>query len=816
MRRFSLRLSFIAGLLLLVPTIGGVLQAAVPEPYSVSVDGKRYKFVYLLAVGSRLAVSEGDLTHWGIRDFAGNQAAIPGLAVNLRLFWLDEIDTFDLQFDRNAKKVTLKRSADSRQNQLSLQENTAQIVRLERGWGTDVTYRAAVFSQPGDSPLSQVQGKLGFSMGQFGRLSTVVDADNHTDLLVSESSARRWQYRLRDTSFHRDFDSGYQLRVGQLDSNRAGMTKGFSMLGVSVDTNVLGRARVSLSNRLSGFEDVVTLQQPAELEVRVNGQLVASRSVGVGRLSVYNIPIGTGANNIELLLRYADGSVQTFERQVIGGSELIGEGLSETSVALGVLEDGDAVERFSRYDAPYAALSFAHGVTGNQTAIVNAEVRGGDERYRAIQAEWVGRLPDNIIARASGSWSNARADSDTPVVISGEITAGTGQPLDRSGFQSEVSLEFARQRSSLFFGGNYSDEDYLTLRQNGFATNPRFRGWLNWQLSLPGSRGVSAFYRYQHNHDATVQQSLTASYRARIGTAQLNVSLGYDDRDTGGGLHASVMATMPFHAGANRLTTFSRSNAQSRQVSTRLGRSLASNATGSGWSAHLQQTAYEAGGQQTTGGFSGIYRGQFAEARLNTRYAGDEWYFSGEAQGSLVFAENNLYVSRPVGTSFAVIDTGDGAGATVSANHRRAATVDNKGKAFLPMVQSYSPLTIGIDANSLTSDMISNSITKNVAFAPGFALVSIPIRQSLHATGIFVDGVGEPWPPGTEIRTRAGSADTEVRGFVGKLGQAYLMDLNSNESLVLVAGENTCVFDLPLPDDNSAGLVDFGTYRCDF
>lgn len=787
------------------------LYAAVPSAYTVSVNGKRYKLVYLLEVDRRLAVNEHDVTNWGLQENVGAPADIPGVAENLKLYWLDEIDRFDLLVDRSTNWVELRHNPTTNANELVIRHKNDKPVLLEHGWGTDVTYRIASFSQPGNAPLLEFQGQFGVSMGRFGRLRTRLDIDNHVDVTAPGSAGRQWQSRLEDTVFQHNFDSGYQLSLGQLNSGSAGLSGGLNLLGLSVGTNVLGRARVSQSNRLSSFENLITLQQPADLEVRVNGQLVVVREVGIGRLSVRNIPIRAGANQIELLLRYADGSVERIERRVVGGTELIGDGQSEVSFALGTLEDQSHPGNSPRYDAPYAALSFSHGIDADNTIVLSSEARGGAEKYTAIQSEWAGRLPANAIARATLGISNAQFAHDTTLSVSEQQS----RIDNRTGVQSEISLEFARQRSSLFIGLNYSDKDYLTLRQSGFTVNPKLSSWVNWQYAMPDSKGLSAFYQHEENHDSSVAQSLSVSYRAKLGQAKLSLSVGYDDSILNSGINAHAMITMPLHPNRSQLTARSYSNAQGRQVSARLKRSLASNSSGSGWAAQIQQSEFHTGGSQTTGAFSGVVRGQYGEVRVNTRYAGDDWHLSGEARGSLVLADNNLYVTRPVGSSFVLIDTGEAIGATVSANHRQITKVDNNGRAFIPFVPSYSSLQLGIDPDSLSANMLGSTLSKRFAFAPGFAKIEIPIRKALHANVTFLDGSGNPWPPGTEIRTHNGIEDNQVRGYVGQRGRAYVADFRAGETLKLVADQRMCSFILPLPNDR-AGLVEIDELSCNY
>jgi len=250
-----LRIKYICYTIALLALLCCTVHASVPEAYSVTVNGKKYKLVYLLATNDRLAVNEYDLAHWRMLDKAGDPAAIPGVDDNLKLYWLDEITGFDLQFDQQTKIVRLKDSTHTIQSELVVHQKTKQSITLMRGWGADLTYGIGSFSRPGDTPLSHVTGEFGVSMGRFGRVSAVVEADNQGNLLLSEAadlqtelqsdlqsdvqSDMQWQARFRDIRFQHDFDSGYQLRIGQLTSNRAGLSNNFDFIGVSLDTKTI-------------------------------------------------------------------------------------------------------------------------------------------------------------------------------------------------------------------------------------------------------------------------------------------------------------------------------------------------------------------------------------------------------------------------------------------------------------------------------------------------------------------------------------------------------------------------------------------------
>ncbi len=110
------------------------------RPFSVRVERNRDRFVFLhVSQTGRLAASEHDLERWGLIDRVATPAQIQGIAADLELYWLDEIEGYDVLLDENAKGVTLTPTPDSQSRRIETGRSKFEPRALQRGWSADFT-----------------------------------------------------------------------------------------------------------------------------------------------------------------------------------------------------------------------------------------------------------------------------------------------------------------------------------------------------------------------------------------------------------------------------------------------------------------------------------------------------------------------------------------------------------------------------------------------------------------------------------------------------------------------------------------------------
>jgi len=784
------------------------------EPFRVEVGGRIDKQVFLL-VGpdGRLAAGRDDLATWGLLEGLGPLARLEGIPETVELYWLDELADIAVEVDPETRIVRLTPTPESLTSEVQAGQRADLTYDLRRAWGADLTYRASALTRPEANPLLDVRGGLGFSLGSIGRLLTTLDAGRRTfaSSTLDENGPSASRSVIRDTRFRRDFGDGYVFHAGQITANPGGLGSGLRILGGSVGTNLLGRRRTTLSSQYTGFEDLVILAEPATVQVRVNGRLIADRAVGVGRLSISDIPVDAGDNDVQILVRHADGRLEIFEHSIVGGVDLIGSGESEIGAAAGMLGLEDI--ETDRYRNVLGSLFFARGLSEDHTLRVSSEGRTGSSRHVATRLQWSSRLPGGILAEAGASLSASRTPEGAVRRFRVGPTLAEPRPVFPDavrGWESDFRLmrEFGAVR--LAVGGSGASERYLTMRQEGFAQSPRWRGRVDWLFRSKWLGTLGLRYRYQEEWGTTPGgHSSFATLQRRVGSGNLRLQGGYDGRPGTGGIVGSVGLTLALGNGGARANMTVRSGSSGTRSSSGISRSLSSNARGLAWSAQANHFASGSGASSLGGNASARYRGSAFEARGSARVADGTWSGNAEIAGSLVLISSRLFASSPVGPSYVLIDTGEAPGISVLRDRRSVGTTGRRGALFMPFVPSLSTSQIELDPRSLEVGMIGEQLRQQVTFAPGASTISFAVRRSLQAIMTLLDDAGDAWPSGTEIW----SEGDRILGYVGKNGLAHVSDLIIGEDLQVVAGDRRCRLRLDLAGF-VPGVVRLGDVRC--
>lgn len=780
------------------------------RPYKVHVDQRVERFVFLYSSDSgRLAASEYDIERWGLLDRVGSPIQIEDAAADLSLYWLDEIEDYDLSVEEDPPLVTLARTAQSRNQRLTTGRPSFETPALRRDWGADLTYRVSARTSSGGTTPS-LRGDLGFTLGGLGRVVATVTRERQAALAAVPASVDALNIPegptldVRDIRFRRDFTGGYVLQAGELGASVGGLSTGLRYLGASVGLNTLGRARTTLSSGFGRLEDLLTLTEPADVEVRVNGRMVTSQRVGVGRLSIADVPLDFGDNDIEILVRTSDGRTEVYSRRFVRGLELLGDGEHEIAASAGLLDN--AIPFSERgYSAPFSSASYARGLSPDHTVRVTSEFRGGGERHLAARAEWTGKLPAGLLGRASASWSGSNAPDGAAVdVFDQRLTLSGGH----SGWLLDGGIDYLRQRGSVRVGVSQATDGYLTMRQEGFSTEARFQGRLdiNVRPGRIGTLGLRA--RHQRRHTSLSENSVFMTYQVPATAFSFRLEGGVQERFGQRAASGAVSVYVPLGSRRQARMEVRQNGTQTRGV-VDLSRSLAFNETGLGWSLGLTRTADRGvPGTRFVNGRLQL-RTRFFEAVGAGRHTSAGWSGSAEARGSLVLLGGQLLASRPVGPSFALVDLGEGAGASILEDRRPVGSVGDKGTLFIPYVSSLSQKRISINPASLRPGMVAERLQETISFAPGGTTVRLPIRRMLQARLVLHDENDVPWPVGSELLDASGTAV----GVVGKAGLAYVVDVTLGGRLRAAVGGRHCTFQLPA-ESNGEGVLDLGTVRC--
>ncbi|ELR04298.1 hypothetical protein GMDG_09025, partial [Pseudogymnoascus destructans 20631-21] len=146
---------------------------------------------------------------------------------------------------------------------------------------------------------------------------------------------------------------------------------------------------------------------------------------------------------------------------------------------------------------------------------------------------------------------------------------------------------------------------------------------------------------------------------------------------------------------------------------------------------------------------------------------------SAQIEGAVVAADGDLFLTRQIDDSFAIVDVG-APDVEVMAANRPVGTSGSSGKVIVPRLTAYERTSIAIDPKNLPVDAEVPETTRVVrpAEKTGVVVTFNAKTESASALVQFVDARGAPLEPGL-----AGRTASAAEFVVGYDGEAYITGL---------------------------------------
>lgn len=512
-------------------------------------------------------------------------------------------------------------------------------------------------------------------------------------------------------------------------------------------------------------EQGFALEQPARVEVLLNGVPLRTFDLPAGRFNLRQLPlIPSAANDLELRITYATGETEILAYPAFYDIELLEPGLFDFAINVGVpFVDDDRGRVYD--DGDYNVLGFARfGVNQVLTLGVNWE---GNKTFNTVGAEVIWASP-------IGSFQiNAGVNANDPSLDSGRISARyawrdsnveRGRAID-----AQITLSGSEyQTLNQVFGGNLTK---LTAnvragqvigkqtRAQIFTSYEDLRGF--GETTVVGatiSRGytwgtiaIGGEYRWtQQGNDATVRASFTIPL-GRRGT----ISGNYVSERNAATIDfnrppAIGVGSFGYSAAVERRDGFDRQRAQVTYLGNRFEGSL------------IQS-------RQSGGGRSDIRTG----FTLGT---------------AITMADGAFALSRPVTNSFAIFEVDAGAAdydiaveprtGFGSTETRFTAKSGTLGPAVVPNLPAYFDRTIEVVApDAPVGTSVGNQVFSiKPGFLSGFRL-KVGSANNVTLLGELVDSSGNPAGLASgEARLVNGEGSEETVAFFTNAGGRFLLE----------------------------------------
>ncbi|MBV7315414.1 fimbria/pilus outer membrane usher protein [Shewanella sp. NIFS-20-20] len=339
-----------------------------------------------------------------------------------------------------------------------------------------------------------------FNIGGASGLN--ITTANYLELDEGQSQFLRGEW----TAFYDNPHLPMRLSLGDVTSGTSGFLSSLNIGGFSLESDY---AKLQ-PNRVIGpnNQQILILQESADIDIAVNGQIIYSGRQEAGRFNLANLPMNNGANDIVVYVRYLSGKTETLTFSQFYNSTLLQQGIVNYSLSAGVPsiygDDGIA------YLSTWAANGFVeYGWTSWLTIGVNATAAKYGQGLGSTAT--IGTDVGNLSLRASLS----NTDSFGSIyAVNFESTVVGASP------SQTPNLRLAFEYADNFMGMPWEDEAYGLSYQ---------RMLFNYVWTINGQWDANVSGAYYHTPDGEKQLNSTAILNWRSGNINLGAGMSYGE-----------------------------------------------------------------------------------------------------------------------------------------------------------------------------------------------------------------------------------------------------------------------------------------------
>ncbi|MBI5066750.1 MAG: fimbrial biogenesis outer membrane usher protein [Deltaproteobacteria bacterium] len=521
------------------------------------------------------------------------------------------------------------------------------------------------------------------------------------------------------------------------------------------------------------------------LELYVNGTLVRRERLAPGTYDLANLPVTSGAGLVQAVLRDAFGRTQELDARYYYTSGLLAGGLSDYGYHLGLARRAQGAGLGS-YGSP--ALLARHRLGLEDWITAGFRLEATDALVSAGPAATLGLPVGEVEVALGASGSGARGGLAGSLGWS-YLARGMGAGL-------RVALQSSR----------YAHASLAAAADRPVASLEAFAG-----ASVVRGLTLEALLRTDRRRDAGDSTTVSARASVALGAgAALLLSAS-----VGGG---------PGAPPATELSAFLSWSLDGRTTAEgSVGRAAGAGATGSagvqrplpmdeGYGYRVRGTTAERGPATLSAAGQAQLRHGFLEA---------EWDQSGGARagrvraaGALVLLDGSLFVTRPVDSSFALLQVPGVAGVRGYLEGQEAGRTDEQGNLFVPSLLPYQANRLSIRGEDVPMEYDLGRL-EELAAPPfrGGAVVRFAVRRISAVSGTLqLPGAGRERPGLGEIAVAvAGERRTSP---VTEEGRFWLDGLPPGRHAAEVVWRGgVCRADLEVAAGEGP-MVDLGTVAC--
>jgi outer membrane usher protein len=512
----------------------------------------------------------------------------------------------------------------------------------------------------------------------------------------------------------------------------------------------------------------------------INNALVSRQNVPPGPFSIRNIPVVTGEGNVRLVVRDLFGREQVITRPFYNSQALLRKDLEDFSYEFGSVRENFGINS-NNYGDLLGIVTYRRGLSERFTGELHAEV-----------------MQNKIIVGAGG---------DSLIPHLGTVGAYVAGSQSKSGNGGLILLGLDRLVLPWSFGMHtqWASKDFTQVGLQAAQLEAIQLSSFNLSYSTRSDGSVGIAYVTQHNRDLADLRIATVSYTISLGkTGSFALSTFRSMADQ---VSTTIFALLsislsPSTSWSGSLQSMrGGSSGNSNELSTTLQRNLP---PGEGYGYQLQaRTVGYSEASYSMQNNVGTYMIDAAQNQGSTSMRLD-------VSGGMALLGNNLFLSRRIDQSFAVVRIQDYPDVHVLVDNQSAGQTDANGNALIPRLRAYDNNVISIDQRDLPLDaQISTLKLEAVPYFRSGIEVKFPIKHSRGATLTILLEDGKPLPVGASVQ----EIGKDEQYMVGYDGEIYVVDLDPIAMLRATWSSQACEFEVRFTA-SADPLPDLGTFIC--
>jgi outer membrane usher protein len=705
-----------------------------------------------------------DLRRWRIRE-PDAAAAIP--YQGQQYFSLGAIANVSHVYDREAQSLLIEVQPGAFDDTVRVTETAKIPAALRPGPGGFFNYDLFA-ANAGDARQRSGQ----FELGYFNRHGV------GTSNVLGEQLATHPRFTRLDTSWTIDYpESRRSLVLGDAISVAGSWGRPVRFGGIRFGTNF---------GTQPGF---VTIPQqsvagqaalPSTVDVFVNNALVSRQEIPPGPFSIGDLPVLTGAGEVRMVVRDLLGRQQVVTQPFYGTQTLLREGLAQFSAELGLLRENFGIASRD-YGDWMGSGTYRRGLSDHLTGEVHGEA-----------------LRDQVTLGAGGDYLLPRFGTLTAYLAGSRSGGATG---------ATALLGVERQARPWSFGvrSQWTSRNFAQLGLSPPPLAPARSSSVN--LSYAGQRGgsVSVAWVGVHNRDQPDSRIATLSYSIAIGRVGTFSVLAL--RTLSGDKSTTVFAlfSLPLRD-ATSVSLSAQSlrggNSGSSDLFTaNVQRNLPAG-TGTGYFAQVRS--------DSTKEVTYLMQNSVGTYMVGAARSDGSGATRVGATGGVAVLGGDMFWSRRVDQSFAVVRIPEYPHVRILADNQPAGRTDGHGNALIPRLRAFDRNLLSIDLRDLPLDAEVGTLRLDaIPYFRSGVDVTFPVRRSRGATFTVRLAGGAFLPVGAVVSIAGGDA-TYAAGYDGEV---YVSGLDATTRLRASWGREACEFDVTFAA-SADPLPDLGTYTC--